>query len=263
MLRKRPAEDMHGFEEDILPVVRVEVARQITTMLHLNQQVKDKLGEPVFNDADLQMAGYAAALKVLTAYTHIEGEDITNFALKPRKKGEVTVVDDIVGQAEETANNLLIPDGLKKSWSKIQGIQRFYLKMLDIETTGAAKLDNYQNFAKIFKVEDYTKVMASTKANSAKLYSIAKFPKRSLSPSSEIGGSYLGELIIALQMVLKDIAASKKAVDLLRHEVTDFIEVRPILIEILRFIATKDACTTTREAAEVLADSLTNISAFG
>lgn len=76
MLRKRPAGERSGFKQRILPAVRTEVERQIESMMHLNDEVKDKLGEPVFNDSDLQMAGYAAALKVLTAYTHIGGDDV-------------------------------------------------------------------------------------------------------------------------------------------------------------------------------------------
>jgi len=138
MLRKRPPGDNVGFKSRILPAVRTEVQRQIESMMHLNDDVKDKMGEPVFNDSDLQMAGYAAALKVLTAYTEIGGEDVTAFALKPRIKGEVTVVDEIVQQAAEAANSLLIPEGLKAvTWQKLSGIQRFYLRMMDIETTGA------------------------------------------------------------------------------------------------------------------------------
>jgi adenine-specific DNA methylase len=88
MLRKRQPGERTGFKQRILPPVRAEVQRQIETMMHLNEDVKGKLGEPVFNDSDLQMAGYAAALKVLTAYTRVGGEDVTAFALRPRKRGE-------------------------------------------------------------------------------------------------------------------------------------------------------------------------------
>ena len=117
-------------------------------MMHLNEEVKDKLGEPVFNDSDLQMAGYAAALKVLTSYTSIGDEDVTSFALRPRTPGEVTVVDEIAQQAAEAANSILVPEGLgAETWAKLSGIQRFYLRMMDMETTGASKLDSYQNFA--------------------------------------------------------------------------------------------------------------------
>ena len=84
-------------------------------MMSLNDDVKGKLGEPAFNDSDLQMAGYAAALKVLTSYTSIGGEDVTTLALRPRERGEVTVVDEIVQQAAEAANSLLVPEGLPAS----------------------------------------------------------------------------------------------------------------------------------------------------
>ncbi|WP_286019160.1 hypothetical protein, partial [Candidatus Venteria ishoeyi] len=181
MLRKRRDEEKTGFKQRILPAVRMEVQHQIEQMLHLNQEVADKLGEPVFTDADLQMAGYAAALKVLTAYTHIGGEDVTTFALRPRKKGETTVVDEIVEQAAESANNLLVPEGLdKESWQSISGIDRFYLRMLDMETSGTSKLDNYQNFAKAFRVRDYAKVMGSMTANKARLKRVTEFTSRDL-----------------------------------------------------------------------------------
>ncbi len=205
MLRKRPAGENAGFKQRLLPAVRAEVKRQIETMMHLNDEVKDKLGEPVFNDSDLQMAGYAAALKVLTSYTHIGGEDVTSFALRPRTKGEVTVVDEIVQQAAEAANSLLVPEGLSNdTWQKINGIQRFYLRMMDIETTGASKLDNYQNFAKAFRVQDYARVMGNMAANKAQLKRIPEFASRDLTDSTEIGSTWLGHLVIGLQQILNE-----------------------------------------------------------
>ncbi|MCT6562995.1 hypothetical protein N4307_15655, partial [Staphylococcus aureus] len=67
-------------------------------------------------------------------------------------------MDEIVQQAAEAANSLLVPEGLSAdTWQKINGIQRFYLRMMDIETSGASKLDNYQNFAKAFRVDDYAR----------------------------------------------------------------------------------------------------------
>ena len=195
----RNAGEKSGFKQNILPAVRNEVKAQIEQMMHLNDEVEGKLGEPVFNDSDLQMAGYAAALKVLTAYTSIGGEDVTTFALRPRKKGEVTVVDEIVQQAAEAANSLLVPEGLAaETWQRISGIQRFYLRMMDMETTGASKLDNYQNFAKAFRVEDYTQVMADMTANKARLKGVQDFSSRDLSDNTEFGATWLGQLTIGL-----------------------------------------------------------------
>src|SRR5699024_6448618 len=123
ILKKRPPGQRVGFKRRLLPEVRKEVDAQIKEMMHLNKQNTEKMGEPVFNDSDLQMAGYAAALKVLTGYTEINGEEVTRLALRPRQKGEKTVVDDIVQQAAETANSLLVPEGLPKAtWELIGGI---------------------------------------------------------------------------------------------------------------------------------------------
>ncbi|NAX23650.1 DNA methylase, partial [Vibrio sp. V39_P1S14PM300] len=263
MLRKRPAGENFGFKQRLLPAVRAEVKNQIETMMHLNDEVKGKMGEPVFNDSDLQMAGYAAALKVLTSYTHIGGEDVTAFALRPRTKGEVTVVDEIVQQAAEAANSLLVPEGLSAdTWQKLNGIQRFYLRMMDIETTGAGKLDNYQNFAKAFRVEDYTRVMGSMAANKAQLKRIPEFASRDLTEATEIGSTWLGQLIIGLQQLLAE-AEPQSVISHLQEELPDFMEIRTVLIDMLKFIENKAPEQATRDVAEVLGARLRNMRVLG
>jgi adenine-specific DNA methylase len=181
MLKKREVGERNGFKQRLLPAVRQEVAHQIEAMMHLNDTVKTHHGEPVFNDADLQMAGYAAALKVLTAYTHIGGDDITNFALRSRVPGEVTVVDEIVHQATEIAANLLVPQGLSaNAWTKLVSIERFVLRMLDMEATSLAKLDDYQNFAKAFRVGNYNSVMGSIRPGYARLKRMSEYTSHDL-----------------------------------------------------------------------------------
>jgi len=262
MLRKRPAGERSGFKQRILPAVRTEVERQIESMMHLNDEVKDKLGEPVFNDSDLQMAGYAAALKVLTAYTHIGGDDVTSFALRPRQRGEETVVDEIVQQAAEAANSLLVPEGLEaETWSRLTGIQRFYFRMMDMETTGASKLDNYQNFAKAFRVGDYGKVMGNMAANSARLKRVTEVASRDLTDSTEIGPTWLGRLIIGLQQLLAETEPTV-VVGQIQEDLPDFLEIRRQLIDMLSFIERKAPEKEVRDAAEVLGGRLKNLRAF-
>jgi len=263
MLKKRPEDDRAGFKQRILPAVRAEVQRQIESMMHLNEEIKDKHGEPIFNDSDLQMAGYAAALKVLTAYTTIGGEDVTSFVLRPRTKGEVTVVDEIVQQAAEAANSLLVPEGLgAETWARLSGIQRFYLRMMDMETTGASKLDNYQNFAKAFRVQDYARVMGDMKANAARLKRVSEFTSRELTDSTEIGPTWLGHLIIGLQQLLAEVEP-QAVIQQFQQDLPDFMEVRPLLIDMLRFMERKAPEATVREAAEVLGARLKNLKALG
>jgi adenine-specific DNA methylase len=258
MLRKRPAGDRPAFKQRLLPAVRDEVDRQIKTMMNLNAAVKARHGEPVFNDSDLQMAGYAAALKVLTGYNQIGGEDVTIYALRPRKKGEVKVVDEIVQQAAEAASNLLVPEGLAAdTWGKLAGIERFVLRMMDMETTGARKLDNYQNFAKAFRVQDYARVMASMAPNEARLKQVTEFASRDLTDSTELGATRLGRLIIALQQMRADVEP-QTIISQLQVEMPDFMEARPLLMDLLAFVERKAPDPEVRTTAEVLGARLRN-----
>ncbi len=259
MLKKRAAGERTGFKQRLLPAVRQEVARQIENMMHLNNAVAIHHGEPVWGDSDLQMAGYAAALKVLTAFTRIGDEDVTTFALRPRARGEVTVVDEIVQQAAETASSLLVPEGLTAdTWGRLTGIERFVLRMMDMETAGAAKLDNYQNFAKAFRVTDYTRVMGDMRPNKARLKRVSEYVSRDLTDATEIGMTRLGQLIIALQQLLKDTEA-QVIVEQLRAEMADFLEVRSLLVDMLAFIERKAPESEVRSAAEVLGARLKNL----
>jgi hypothetical protein len=70
VLRKRTASEP-GFLDEVYPLVEDEVKRQIASM-----QALDEDGEPNFNDADYQLAAYAAALKVLTQYGNLDGKDV-------------------------------------------------------------------------------------------------------------------------------------------------------------------------------------------
>jgi putative DNA methylase len=156
--------------------IQEEVEKQVKTLTGLNQEAKGLYrDENVFEDADIQMAGYAAALRALTKYAIIDGRDMTVEAIRPRVKGETTIVDDLISFAVDTANQCLVPEGLAKAkWDKLSGAERFYLKMLDLEARGAKTLDNYQNFAKAFKVRDFKPLMSSYKANDARLIDFRK-----------------------------------------------------------------------------------------
>jgi len=163
-----------------------------------------------------------------------------------------------VQQASETANSLLVPDGLKRdTWQSINGIQRFYLRLLDIETTGASKLDNYQNFAKAFRVEDYTRVMASTAANSAKLKQVEEMTSRDLMDTTELGATHLGHLMVAIQQLLNDVDI-KVVVSQLVSDLPDYFERRGELIDMTRFLALKATNEDVRHWAEVLGDRIAN-----
>jgi len=193
--------------DDLAWEIQDEVERQIQDLTGLNQAAKGLYrDENVFEDADIQMAGYAAALRVLTRYAVIDGRDMIVEASRPRLKGQTTFVDGLIAFAVDTANRCLVPEGMPKThWDKLSGAERFYLKMLDMEARGAKTLDNYQNFAKAFKVRDFKLLLASQKANQARLKSSIEFGRGEMGEGSEFHQSVLRAVLYAMMELAMNI----------------------------------------------------------
>lgn len=192
--------------DDLAWEIQEEVEAQVQSLTGLNQEAKGLYrDENVFEDADIQMAGYAAALRVLTRYAIIDGRDMTSEAIRPRVKGETTFVDELIALAVNTANQCLVPEGISKHhWDRLSGAERFYLKMMDLEARGARTLDNYQNFAKAFKVRNFQVFMASRKANDARLKSAVELGRTEMGESSELHQSVLRAVLYAVMELVKD-----------------------------------------------------------
>ncbi|NMB12171.1 MAG: DUF1156 domain-containing protein, partial [Firmicutes bacterium] len=129
VLRKRHQE-LETFRDDLGWEIEEAVKEQIDSLIGLDERVRAQGSEGMYTDADLQMAGYAAALKVLTAYSRIDGKDMVTEAESPRQKERKTLVDELIEFAVQTAVQFLIPIGFDKNdWQKLQAVERFYLKM--------------------------------------------------------------------------------------------------------------------------------------
>ena len=201
--------------DDLAWEIQEEVEKQIRDLTGLNQQAKGLYREGnVFEDADIQMAGYAAALRVLTRYAVIDGRDMTAEAIRPRVKGETTFLDGLIAFAVDTANQCLVPQGIpERHWKEYTGADRFYLKLLDLEAKGLKTLDNYQNFAKAFKVRDFRALMASQKANEARLRGAVEFGKNEMGEGSEFYQSALRAVLYAVM----ELAGNLDGNDVLAH----------------------------------------------
>jgi len=172
------------------------------------------LDENVFEDADIQMAGYAAALRILTRYAVINGRDMTSEAVHPRVKDETTFVDGLIAFAVGTANQCLVPQGIAKAhWDTLSGAERFYLKMVEMEARGTKTLDNYQNFAKAFKVRDFRVLMGDDRANKARLKSAVEFGRAEMSDGSELHQSVLRAVLYAVMELVNNVDGA----DVLAH----------------------------------------------
>ena len=99
--------------------------------------------------------------------------------------------------------------------------------------------------------------MASMAPNQARMKSVEEFTSRELTDSTEIGPTYLGKLIIALQQLLQD-KEPQTVIDFLHSDVTNFLETRPLLTDMTEFIAVKTKVTKVRDAAEILSARLRN-----
>jgi putative DNA methylase len=206
VLRKRKG-DLKITRDDLAWEIEEEVQNQVQDLTGLNQTAKALYrDENVFEDADIQMAGYAAALRALTRYSRIDGRDMATEAVRPRVRGETTFVDELIEFAVATANQCLVPQGIDKAhWDRLSGAERFYLKMLDMESRGGRTLDNYQNFAKAFKVRDYLALMASRRANDARLKSAVEFGKTEMGEGSQLYGSPLRAVLYAIWEITKEV----------------------------------------------------------
>jgi len=253
-------------QTDLAYELEDEVAEQIKRLTGMNDAVASDANRAkdgnLFEDADLQMAGYAAALKVLTKYSIIDGKDMTQEALRPRVAGQITLVESLIDFATTTANKALFPRGLAESvWHDLVPAERFYLKMLEQESHGLNTLDNYQNFAKAFAVKNLSAMMASERANSAALRSALDFGRTEMNQSSELFETPTRAVLYALM----DLQAGKDLDLVLKGleqnlKVGTFYSARDTLVALARFIAKKVEMMRPAEAsaARVLADGIEN-----
>jgi putative DNA methylase len=209
------------------------------------------------------MAGYAAALRVLTRYATIDGRDMTIEAIRPRVKAEITFVDTLIAFAVDTANQCLVPVGVAKAhWDRLTGAERFYLKLLDLEAKGFKTLDNYQNFAKAFKVRNFRAFMASDRANQARLKSAGEFGKVEMAEGSELYQSVLRATLYALMELVRNVDGGEVLAHL-TFNVTDYYSnqnQRDLVIGLADYLAKKLETIRPEEAsaARVLRDLVKN-----
>lgn len=164
VLRKRVSSEP-GFLDEVYPLVEDEVKRQIASM-----QALDDGGEPNFNDADYQLAAYAAALKVLTQYSNLDGRDVEHEVFAVRSKNEKSDFQTVIERALVIACDTLIPKGLDNSWRDLSLVERYYLRALDIESRGERRKGMYEELARGFGVTDIKPLLKNDKANGARMF---------------------------------------------------------------------------------------------
>jgi len=178
ILRKRVSPEP-GFLDEVYPLVEDEVRRQIASM-----QALDEDGEPNFNDADYQLAAYAAALKVLTQYATLDGKEVEHEVFAVRDRNTKSDFQIVIERAITIACDILIPRGLDASWRELSLVERYYLRALDIESRGERRKGMYEELARGFGVTDIRPLLKSDQANGTRMHTPSGFAGGGLAPLS-------------------------------------------------------------------------------
>jgi putative DNA methylase len=229
VLRKRTHHE-EVFPDELPSLIEDEVRAQLDEMLALDDKEL-----PNFGDTDYQLAAYAAALRVMTQYSTIEGINIENELYREKQKGQKSAFEKLIDQAVEIACNHLIPNGFDEfQWKGLAAAERLYLKGLELEKHGELRAGAYQELAKGFGVREYTFMFAKTKANEVRFKTGTEF-KRSNLGGDNFSGSLTRHVLFALhETVFKENA--REGVNYLAAEVTDYWGNRKKIMEILRYL---------------------------
>jgi len=266
VLRKRTQHE-EVFPDELPSLIEDEVRAQLDEMMKL-----DDKDQPNFGDTDYQLAAYAAALRVMTQYSTIEGINIENELYREKhpqghkQKNQKSAFEKLIDQAVEIACNHLIPIGFDEfQWKGLAASERLYLKGLELEKHGELRSGAYQELAKGFGVREYTFMFAKTKANEVRFKTGIEF-KRSNLGGENFSGSLMRHVLFALhETVTKENA--KEGINYLTAEVTGYWGNRKKIMEILRYlnrlahIDHMPHWEVDAEAAQTLAGAIENFNA--
>ncbi|NJR46641.1 MAG: hypothetical protein HC775_13175 [Hyellaceae cyanobacterium CSU_1_1] len=257
VLRKRLNDDV-AFLDEIYPLIEDEVREQLDKMLAI-----DDKDAPNFGDTDYQLAAYAAALRVLTQYSEIEGMDIKHELFRERGKGEKSEFEKVIDRAVEIACNHLVPENFAEfHWKSLTADERLYLKGVELEKHGEFRNGAYQELAKGFGVRDYNFLYAKTKSNEARFKTASEFKRTNLK-----GDGFDLTLVRHLLFAIHETVSKEtvqEGLNYLKVEVPNYWSDRKRALEVLRYLSRlehiphlphwkKDA-----EAARVLAGAVEN-----
>lgn len=236
VLRKQVGEEM-AFLDEINSDIRSEVRRQITSMLEL-----DNKEEPNFADPDFVLAAYAASLKVLTSFRTIEDLDLDyELNLAINNPSESSVVK-IIETAKKIAYDCVIPLEFESYlWKDLSNAEKFYIKGLESEKHGNYQISTYQEFARGFSIGGYSQMMASEKANTARLKTPVEMAGRTISDVPDFEKSILRTVFMGIYTGIKEDENPSRALGYIKNELPNYWDKRDMIKQLLSFIKdTKD-----------------------
>jgi putative DNA methylase len=253
-LRKR-LNEANARRMEIEAEIEDAVRAQLERLLALDGA---RRAQPLYTDGDLTLAAYAAALQVVTSYSTIDRQRLDRDIYRKLAKNERTMIRELIDYAAHVANGLLVPEGFpREAWRSLESPARFYIRMLDSEAKGIAKVGDFEIFARAFAFADYAELMASTAANAASLAGAADLKGRMLDGDG-FANTPLRQVLFAIWKTMER-GDPKTGVMVLRGEyAADYWTRRQRLIGLAEYISAKTARTRPKEsaAAHELAEAL-------
>lgn len=254
VLRKQTGNEI-AFLDEINADIRAEVRRQIASMLELENKE-----EPNFSDPDYVLAAYAASLKVLTSYKTIEDLDLDyelNLAINNPSQSSVV---KIIEAAKKIAYDCVIPlDFESYLWKDLSNAEKFYIKGLESEKHGNYQISTYQEFARGFSIGGYGQMMASEKANTARLKTPFEMAGRTINEVPDFENSLLRTIFMGIFTGIKEDENPSKALGYIKNELSNYWDKRDMIKQLLSFLKdTKDIDNMTPhwEQSATMADLL-------
>lgn len=256
VLRKR-TEERTAYTDELSFQIEDEVRAQLDAMQALDADED----EPSFGDTDLQLAAYAAALRVLTQYSNVEEWDIEKELSRPRNNGQGSPIEEVIDKAVKIACDHLIPQQFDSFlWKTLTPHERLYLKGLELESNGEFRTGAYQELARGFGVREYKHLFADGSANKTRFMNATEFGSRLLGDDG-FGSSTVRQALFAVHEAREQNDAQAGRL-WLRNEVSSYWTERKKLVETLRYFATMYPASSHWEedadVARLVAGAVTN-----
>ncbi len=234
VLRKLTGDSI-AFLDEIHSDIRAEVRKQIASMLELENKE-----EPNFSDPDYVLAAYAASLKVLTSYKTIEDLDLDyelNLAINNPNQSNIV---KIIEAAKKIAYDCVIPTDFESYfWKELTNSEKFYIKGLESEKHGNYQISTYQEFARGFNISGYGQMMASERANTARLKTPLEMGARTINDVPDFEYSLLRTVFTGIYTGIKEDDNPAKALGFIKNELANYWDKREMILQLLKFL--KDA----------------------
>ncbi len=257
ILQKRQGQE-GGFIARLQRPVEQAVQDQLNAMRDL-----DEGEDPNFGDADYQLAAYAAALKVLTRYSSIDGRPVASEVLRERPASEETDVVRLLKRARRLASDFLVPTEFPRGlWTDLTPEERFYVKGLEMEKDGEARIAAYQEMARGFGV-DHKPFLGSREANKARLKTAKELGAKDLKRASEkdkaetvaldsFASSLVRHTLYGIHVAREEDSNLKVALDWFARNLPTYWQRQDDVANLLGYLATIKTSARSEEAAMAL-----------